>query len=1485
MYYRRYNSFTMDKVLGVGVRFTDGGDDKVFFENKIVDERPDDEIYQNTMNRIVDCFSSLPYYARKQQASFDRAKKTARFEFHAGGKGAINIDVTGEGEKATVSFDSRLSRYNMVYTCSCGKRDCMHVYLAGDALKREENRMASEYVRTKLPVNKALFIEPGLIDEMESVKLTGFDEETIKLLHHLADRVIESDSREYYKLFHKYIITLEPDYGYDAHLLERYEYLIYALLDNKDYYEAVIDSDYYMAQQPYEDRQCKSNKTAFKRMLKDYQNVLKTIESGKYTDQNARLEFLLKYRNDLTGLLYYYASCKYEIYNEDIPFIEKIADSGEIRFERAFSLALKLDDMGAGPYSDNGKVIAKLLSRLKDHERVSIYSQLRANTMPLEEIRKLSINDQKRMIHNTPLTAESLTHIMDNVIADEDASFKGKFLLEAADKIGNSKSKKKLSEVILKAVNELPDNGLLARFIAKKLDAYADGNQGMHVVTEDEITRYFDCNYSIENRHDELLILYSVDVPYNGRTIADVIERDGKFVVRNYIDNSIIPGETVKKIAVAGEEKKFEEEVEKEREAVDFYRFEQDNRHFANNYREFCKTLAQEKVVLAEHSKAELTYLFYRADNHNALSFKVGNSKMYIVKDAVDFLKAFKTGATEKYGKDLLLTHDPDNFIETDARVIRALLGARIVVGSHAEPKNKRFIRISDSLLGNILEQLVGRNVFFNDTPCLIRLENQKIKISIDGDYRMSLALLPGQEFFTLDGHGYILSLDKTDRYVLDRVDCTAEETGLFELVNKDPGTSISPILADFKKNIYSRFFDAFEVDPKLQNSFKMSGLKINSYFDFDDTAITVKTVFLKDEKEIKREEVTERIDVMKLAQLDDYLKNLGFTDGIMDDESRVLSFFKMDFTRLKAMTNVYLSDSLKNKEIVSLGKPVIRVTYDNNILNAFMEKTGFSEEELARIMAGLKKRKKYILLSGNRIVDISSENAKDIGETVRDFGLDPKKLYKKKTIGMVTAIKAFAHEKSCKVDKYLRDMIDEIRSFKDADIALPKLNTALRGYQEEGYKWMSILAKYHMGGVLADDMGLGKTIQVIALIKSDKTKKPSLVVCPKSLIFNWRSEFARFDDKTEVVVIYGTDAKRTEIINSIDYNKKVVYVTSYDSLRNDVSKYTGEFNYGILDEAQYIKNVNAQKTRSVKELKVDHRFALTGTPIENSVVDLWSIFDYIMPGYFDELSLFKDMDNEVIAHKAAPFILRRVKEDVLEDLPPKYERILSAEMTLGQKKLYEAMRMEAQKRLNAGDGAFDILPYLTRLRQICVDPSMFVDNYTEGSGKLSLLKEMIPEYVLAGHRILIFSSFVKALESVKTMLDELGIGYFFLSGATSADRRMEMMDAFNNGSGTDVFLISLKAGGTGLNLTGADTVIHLDPWWNVAAENQASDRAHRIGQQRNVEIIRLIADGSIEQRVVELQEIKKAVIKQVISDNDGSVVSASLEDIAYILE
>ncbi|MGN1405750.1 MAG: DEAD/DEAH box helicase, partial [Erysipelotrichaceae bacterium] len=507
----------------------------------------------------------------------------------------------------------------------------------------------------------------------------------------------------------------------------------------------------------------------------------------------------------------------------------------------------------------------------------------------------------------------------------------------------------------------------------------------------------------------------------------------------------------------------------------------------------------------------------------------------------------------------------------------------------------------------------------------------------------------------------------------------------------------------------------------------------------------------------------------------------------------------------------------------------------------------------------------------------------------VEDMGLNVKKLKDENRINMVQGLKALAHEGNCTVDDYLKNMMDDITGFKKDKTPLPDIQAKLRDYQIEGYRWLKNLCKYNVGGILADDMGLGKTLEIITLIVSDNTPKPNLIVCPKSLIFNWKNEFNRFAPEEEAIEIYGNKNSRDEIISHIDPDRKVNYITSYDSLRNDIESYKCKMNLMVIDEAQYIKNVNAQKTQSVKQIEASHKLALTGTPIENNIIDLWSIFDFIMPGYFEPLEKFKNKYNtseefvEIVAKRIAPFVLRRTKANVLKDLPEKFERIMSAEMPASQRKVYDAFKKQAKDAMNANGGkAFDMLPYLMKLRQICVDPGLLLENYNGEAAKLDLLMELVDDYLKEGHRILIFSQFVKALEAVERRLD---IPYYKITGDTDSKVRLKICEDFNNGSKENVVLISLKAGGTGLNLTGADTVIHLDPWWNVSAENQASDRSHRIGQTRNVEVIKLICEDSIEQRVIELQNKKKDLIDRMISNDESSVVSASLEDIRFILD
>ena len=1486
MWYERKFHYGLDKAHGLGILtdFSSSSDTcSCFFEDGSQETVKQKDVDRDSaISDLRSYYTQAGYYGRQQLSSADAVMKSSTCTFAPGEDGSIMASLT-YGKKTYAITDSKGS-YRFGASCTCGRNNCPHICAAGGFLDERIRKLQHDYIVSDLPLDKSLFLDPYLVAAARSMENKVPDRDLVEAALKVTKLLCDAGSEDYYWDFHEYLLDLTPDF-YEARFLEdSYPYLLAALFEDPGYRKEVLDTGEYADPYDYEERQHRSNRASFKRALKNYQIQVRELERGAYTADPYK-EFLLKYRGDLKGLLHYYAVVKASPERRDMPYLRQIADLPDPDLSDLKTAAAKLDPMAGD--EEALEIFGLLAARIPADETAGFYSGLRNITMGLSDMKKFSMEDQKKLAAHVPLTEESFTYVMDQVLKGTDDREKGAYILHSAEEAlisGSAALKKKIAG----AAASLSDARLLLSFVVKTLKikgsfSAAEGDP------KREMASYFVCAYEFVNKDSSFYCDFTVRDPEYGRILLWAREEDHHLSsMRTSYTQDRYPPELIRKVCTEEKEEAYKAEYTKNRDAVDAFLFEKNNKQFAAAYRKLCQSFEDEgKLLMAATEKARIDWLLYRsAGSSGALAFKVGTSRKYVVKDASEFLQAFRTGQTSGYGKDLVLTHDPDNLEESDGAAVRLLMSARYTRGRSSDNGNRRYITVGDSLFANLLEILSGRTVYYNEIPCLLRLEPRRIRLRISASYVLSTDLSSsGQEFINLTGRGYLLTRQKDGSCVLDRVEGTNDEISLIDLVCKNPSVNIKPILKDFQANVYSRFFESFDLDKKIRPQFALSELRLNTYFDFDRSLITVRTVILRDGKEIPAGDLTRRIDQVKLELLQSYLASLGFSDGVLADESGILSFFRLDFTRMKSLTNVYLSESLQSKELRSVGRPVIRVTYQSGLVNVFLEKSEFSQAELEKIVLGLRKKKKYIMLSGDRIVDLDSEAARDLGDAISDFGMDPADLYKQKTVSFITAIKAFSHQKSCRVDKYLRDMIEEIRGFKEADLQPPSLNGTLRGYQEEGFKWMSVLSRYGMGGILADDMGLGKTIQVIALIKSDETPAPSLVVCPKSLVFNWISEFARFDGTLPVKAIYGPESARREIISSIDCKKREVYITSYDSLRIDIDKYDGQFLYGILDEAQYIKNVHAQKTRSVKELKVRHRFALTGTPIENSVVDLWSIFDYIMPGYFEELSRFRDAAPEAVARKAAPFILRRVKGDVLEDLPSKYETILSADMSKGQRKVYEAMRLEARKTLEEGGKAFDILPYLTRLRQVCVDPGMFLDGYKGGSGKLEMLSELIPEYLGQGHRILIFSQFVKALDSVRALLEKKNIPFYFLSGSTSAKDRLDMMDSFNSGSGTDVFLISLKAGGTGLNLTGADTVIHLDPWWNVAAENQASDRTHRIGQTRNVEVIKLIAADSIEQRVVELQEIKKEVIRQVISDDDGSVTSARLEDIAFVLE
>ena len=610
--------------------------------------------------------------------------------------------------------------------------------------------------------------------------------------------------------------------------------------------------------------------------------------------------------------------------------------------------------------------------------------------------------------------------------------------------------------------------------------------------------------------------------------------------------------------------------------------------------------------------------------------------------------------------------------------------------------------------------------------------------------------------------------------------------------------------------------------------------------------------------------------------------------------EDKIFEFVYHILPKLQAQAEVFYSETFKNMKVRDTKNYTtgVRLNQTSDLLEFSFEHPDIPAEELEDIFTSIQKKKKYYRLKDGSFIPLEDLELQNIAHLIENLGIDYK-LLKDSTIQLpkfraMYIDNALREGKIPKVkrNQAFKQLVQNVSEPQDMDFEVPQsLQSILRDYQKIGFKWFKTIAAYGLGGILADDMGLGKTLQVIAFVLSEKQneKMPSLVIAPTSLVYNWQDEVQKFvDDSIKTVIISGDKSERKQQFEKV--KDADIVITSYPLIRRDIGLYGGQvFKYCFLDEAQHIKNPNTLNAKSVKKIKAQGYYALTGTPIENTLTELWSIFDFIMPGYLFSHSKFIKMyerpivkdgvpeSMDALSKQIKPFILRRMKKDVLKELPDKIESKMTVYMTEQQKKLYlsyvHQMREKvAQEIAQQGfeKSRIKILAMLTRLRQICCHPGLFVENYQGGSGKMDMLAEIIQEAIESGHRILIFSQFTSMLSIIRAYLEKEEIPYFYLDGATKTEQRGERVKAFNRGEGK-VFLISLKAGGTGLNLTGADMVIHFDPWWNPAVEDQATDRAHRIGQKNVVQVMKLITQGTIEEKIYHLQHEKKKIIEAVI--------------------
>lgn len=613
-----------------------------------------------------------------------------------------------------------------------------------------------------------------------------------------------------------------------------------------------------------------------------------------------------------------------------------------------------------------------------------------------------------------------------------------------------------------------------------------------------------------------------------------------------------------------------------------------------------------------------------------------------------------------------------------------------------------------------------------------------------------------------------------------------------------------------------------------------------------------------------------------------------------------------MQFGEVQA-TDRFRSLTVKRKPQITVG-----VRLESDLLNLSISSEGLTEDELLDLLGSYRLKRKFHRLKNGSFIATDDSTLDELSEMLEMMQVSPSDFVKGRM--QLPVYRALYLDKMLeknstlytKRDKHFKSLVRDFKTVGDSDYEVPEsLQDIMRNYQKFGYRWLRTVEACGFGGILADDMGLGKTLQVIAVLLSSKLESPddqgtALIVTPASLVYNWQEEFAKFAPQLDVCVITGTKAERRNRLR--DYRQHDVLITSYDLLKRDILEYEDMgFTYQVIDEAQFIKNHTTAAAKAVKVINSRVRFALTGTPIENRLSELWSIFDYLMPGFLYSYDRFrrelehpiaKNEDEtamEQLKRMVEPFILRRLKSEVLQDLPDKIEEVQYVGFEKAQQQLYDGQAIHMKQMLgeqseeNYMKNKIRILAELTRIRQICCDPSLCFEDYSGGSAKREACMELIHSAIDGEHKMLVFSQFTSMLELLEADLAKENIQYYKITGATKKEDRTDLVRRFNEDS-TPVFLISLKAGGAGLNLTGADIVIHYDPWWNLAAQNQATDRAHRIGQEKTVAVYKLIAKGSIEEKILRLQEDKKALADEILSGETGGLMKMSREELMELL-
>lgn len=912
--------------------------------------------------------------------------------------------------------------------------------------------------------------------------------------------------------------------------------------------------------------------------------------------------------------------------------------------------------------------------------------------------------------------------------------------------------------------------------------------------------------------------------------------------------------------------------------------------------------------------------------------FKIGlkgmkSAKLYTLKDLDGFLVAYYNNIPITYGKDFTFNIKEQKLSIKDKKLFKfiELLKEIDLTSNSFKRSNDKLVSgkqiiIPKGLVKQFMTIIKNHRVYLGSGFYSRQLETEIIEdkiplplnlkelgniIKLEAPVGLPESLTDNDDVFLFNANIYIPPEEQLEGLV-PYIEAFSHSKTLFFTKEEEDRVlrELIPSMQKVTKDI--------ELSKSLMNKVVIAPVKFKFYFDKEDEIYLTLKVSYGDYEFNYFETITEKViyrDKLKEDNVISKLRALGFEAvnevfHFFKDEDYIFRFFKNEIEELHKLGDVYYSERFTGIKNISSNQ------YKGDIKKGKFDYFEFKfsisnieDYEVVNILRAFRDNKKYYKLENGEFLDLEEIELKKflklLDSLEADINLEDNTLEFHKNKGIF--VEDYIEDNNLsfiKGRRSLKSIKNTMKNLKRKDFKLPDtIDATLRNYQVEGYFWLKSLDYLGFGGILGDEMGLGKTLQTITFLASVK-ESTTLIVAPTSLLYNWKSEFKKFAPNMKVCILNGNIQERSEIIkNHKDFD---VLITTYNLLKRDIEHYENkEFDYCILDEAQNIKNASSQNAKAVKSIKAKNRFALTGTPIENSLMELWSIFDFIMPGYLYDEKKFTTRyhrrleEDEIIVEELnkliKPFILRRYKKDVIKELPDKIEKKLIVPLEEEQHKVYSTYAKHAQELIEkkVRDDEFknskiEILSYITKLRQICLDPSVVMENYTGGSGKIEALLEVVNGGIDQGHKILVFSQFTSVLSNIANEFKKNDISYSYLDGSTPSKQRGKLVDDFNKDN-TSVFLISLKAGGTGLNLTSADIVIHFDPWWNPAVEDQATDRAHRIGQENVVEVIKLVAEGTIEEKIISLQDEKRKLINRVVGEDTelgGNISTLSDEDL-----